>query len=203
MDPLQALLRPVAVLINRQIATSTPARELCVELEGRVVAVRVRDSALAAYFHVHSDRIDLTGVKDEDPDVVITGSLLSLAKLGGSGAIEAIRDGSVELHGDARTAQAFQLLLFHGKPDLEEELAGIIGDSAAHGIGEFSRRFKSWGEDAARTMSQNVGEYLQEESDAVPSRGEMAQFRKDVGRLRDDVARLEARLALFDKQDEQ
>ena len=94
------------------------------------------------------------------------------------------------------------MLLYHGKPDLEEELAGFIGDSAAHGIGEFSRRLRSWSQDAARTMSQNVGEYLQEESDAVPSRSEMSAFRKSVGRLRDDVARFEARLAQFESRDE-
>jgi ubiquinone biosynthesis protein UbiJ len=43
-------------------------------------------------------------------------------------------------------------------------------------------------------MEQNVGEYLQEESRAVPSRYEVDAFRDAVNVLRDDVARFEVRL---------
>lgn len=194
MDPLQTLLRPLAILINRQIRVTTPARELCEELEGRVIAVRVRGSALAAYFHVHRDNMDLSGQYQDEPDVVITGSLLSLARLATPDAAEAIRDGSVELHGDARTAQSFQRLLQFGKPDIEEELSALIGDSAAQGLSDFARSLRSWGEKAGRTMRQNVSEYLREESQAVPGREELEAFRRKVNELRDDVARFEARL---------
>jgi len=198
MDPLQTLLRPLAILINRQIRVTTPARELCEELEGSVIAIRVRSSALATYFHVHSDSVDLSGQYQDEPDVVITGNLLSLARLATPDAAEAIRDGSVELHGDAHTAQSFQRLLQYGKPDLEEELSVLIGDSAALGLSEFARSLRSWGEDAGRTMRQNVSEYLQEESQAVPGRAEVDTFRRKVGELRDDVARFEARLRRFE-----
>ena len=44
-------------------------------------------------------------------------------------------------------------------------------------------------------MRGNVREYLQEESRDVPSRYEVERFTRDVGALRDDVDRLEARLA--------
>ena len=43
-------------------------------------------------------------------------------------------------------------------------------------------------------MRQNLSEYLQEESRAVPSRHEVDTFRQQVDTLRDDVARFEARL---------
>lgn len=198
MDPLQTLLRPLTILINRQIRVTTPARELCNELEGSVIAIRARGTALAAYFHVHHDRIDLGGQYEDEPDVVVTGSLLSLARLATPDAAEAIRDGSVELHGNAHTAQSFQRLLQYGKPDLEEELSILIGDSAAQGVSEFGRRLRDWGEEAGRTMRQNISEYLQEESRAVPGQDEVAAFRHSVSELRDDVARFEARLRRFE-----
>ena len=198
MDPLQALLGPVAALINRQISATTPAREICEEIEGSVIAIRVKNSALATYFHVHADRIELTGRFDDEPDVVITGTLLSLAKLATSSATNSIRDGSVELHGDARVVQSFQRLLQYGKPDIEEELSGIIGDTATQNLSEFARRLRDWGEQASATMRQNVSEYLQEESRAVPSQFEVEEFRDAVSELRDDVARFEARLRKFE-----
>lgn len=194
MDPLETLLRPLVILLNRQIQATTPAREICREIAGNVVAVRVADSSLAAYFHIGNDTINMTGRYEKEPDVVITGSLLSLARLATPSATGAIRDGSVELHGDARVAQSFQQLLGFARPDIEEELSNLFGDTAAHSMGSFARRAREWGKGARETMQQNVSEYLQEESRAVPGRDEVNAFRHDVETLRDDVARFEARL---------
>lgn len=194
MNALESLLRPVADIVNRQIRMKTRARELCDALEGRVVAVRLRGSALALYFVVEADGIHPTGRFDGEPDVVISGSLLSLARLPGRSGEAAVRDGSLDLGGDADVARMFQQLLMYGRPDLEEELSAIVGDSAAHGLGGLARGLGEWGRQAGSTLRQNLAEYLQEESRAVPSRLETQAFRRDVETLRDDVERLEARL---------
>jgi len=198
MDPLESLLRPVTNVLNRNIRETTPARELCRKLDGRTVAVRVRDTALAVYFEIRDGEIRLRTDSDADPDVVLTGSLLSLARMAGPGNDaangSAIRDGAIDLTGDAYTAQAFQELLRFAKPDFEEELSGIVGDAAAHRAGELARGLRDWALEARETIGSNVREYLQEESRAVPSRFEVDKFAADVDALRDDVARLEARL---------
>lgn len=194
MDALERLLRPVTRLANRQIRMSTPARELCAELKGSVIAVRVQDTALAMYFHVHDQELSLSSDFDGVPDVVISGSLLNLARLAGESGEAAVRDGSVELTGDATLARSFQQLLRFARPDLEEELSGIVGDVAAHGLGDFARSLVNWTRNAGATLRQNASEYLQEESGALPSRHEFDRFSADVERTRDDVARIDARL---------
>ncbi len=194
MDTLEALLRPLTTLINRQIKATTPARELCAELDGKVIAVRVKDTALAMYFCICPDEIALFGDFDGEPDVIIGGSILTLARLAGTTGEEALRRGSLELTGDAEVAQAFQKLLGYGKPDIEEELSGIIGDVAAHRLGELARSVGNWGREAGSTLRQNISEYLQEERRDVPSRYEIEAFTRHVDALRDDVARFEARL---------
>lgn len=194
MDALETFLRPLASLMNRQIQAKTPARELCIELDGRVFAVRVKDTGLAAYIVVGPDQVFLNSRIDGDPDVVICGSLLALAQLAGADGEALIRDGSVELTGDALLAQKFQKLMNYGRPDMEEELSTLIGDVAAHSVGNLVRGVEAWGREAGKTVSQNLSEYLQEESRAVPSRYELASFQKKVSTLRDDVARFEARL---------
>jgi ubiquinone biosynthesis protein UbiJ len=60
MNPLEAALRPVASVLNRNIQETTPARDLCRKLDGTVIAVRVRDTALATWFIVHDEVLDLT-----------------------------------------------------------------------------------------------------------------------------------------------
>ncbi len=194
MDTLETLFRPLIALVNRQIKATTPARELCAELDGKVMAVRVKDTGLAMYFCVCANEIALLGDIDGDPDIAITGSLLSLARLATSSGEDAIRDGSLELIGDAEVVQAFQKLLSYGRPDIQEELSGVIGDVAAHRLGEIARSVGSWGKEAGATLRQNITEYLQEERRDVPSRYEVEAFTRKVDELRDDVARVEARL---------
>lgn len=202
MPSLEALLRPAASMINRQIAAKSPARQLCAGLAGRVMALRVSNTALAMYLVADENQVMLSAEYNEDPDVVITGSLLALTRLAGPDGDAMIRDGEVELIGDALVAQQFQKLLRYGRPDIEEELSGVVGDVAAHGIGEFIRSVGEWGRQARDTMRQNVGEYLQEESRSVPSRDEVDAFRGQVDALRDDVARFEARIGAIEARPE-
>jgi len=177
MNPLDAALRPIANVLNRNIRATTPARELCAELAGTVVAVRVRDTALATWFVVHEEMLELTTEADAEPDVVISGSLFMLGRMAGAVGAGAIRDGSLELTGD---------------PILE--LSSVVGDIAAHRIGEVARGVREWALEAGSTMSANIREFLQEESRDVPSRYEVDRFADNVGTLREDVDRLEARI---------
>ena len=191
MNPLEVLMETIARVLNRNIRESTPARELVAQLEGRLIAIRVRDTALAGYFDITGGAIELRPEHDGEPDVAITGSLLTLALMAGE---DSIRDGSLDLTGDAGTAQRFQKLLEYARPDLEEELSTFIGDTAAHGLGELARGFVRWARQSRSIMRDNIREYLQEESREVPSRYEVERFAKDVNRLRDDVDRLAARV---------
>ncbi len=192
MNPLETLLQPIARVLNRNIRESTRASELCERLDGKLIAIRVRDTALAGYFEIDRTGLLLSTTNDEEPDVVITGSLVALAFMAGE---DSIRDGSLDLTGDAATAQAFQQLLEHARPDIEEELSAVIGDTAAHGLGELARAVGRWARETRSIMGDNIREYLQEESREVPSRYEVDQFSRQVNQLRDDVDRLAARIS--------
>jgi ubiquinone biosynthesis protein UbiJ len=80
------------------------------------------------------------------------------------------------------------------KPDIEEELSSVIGDAAAHKLGNLARGVSDWGRTARSTMGANIREYLQEEGRDAPSRYEFDRFAANVNTLRDDVDRLEARI---------
>jgi ubiquinone biosynthesis protein UbiJ len=201
MNPLEAALRPVAVILNRNIRETTSARELCDKLDGTVVAVRVRNTALTAWFLVNDGALEVTADFNGQPDVLISGSLLTLARMGRTSGLAALRDGSLELTGDAHQAERFQRLLSLAKPDVEEELSGVVGDVAAHRLGEIARGVGAWGRNAGATMGANIREYLQEESRDVPGRYEVERFTREVGTLRDDVERLAARIERLEDRD--
>ncbi len=50
-------------------------------------------------------------------------------------------------------------------------------------------------------MTENIREYLQEESRSTPSRYEVERFGRQLQVLRDDVARAEARLKRLENGD--
>ena len=197
MNPLETLLTPLARVLNRNIGESTPARELSRELDGRVIAIRVRDTGLAMYFEINDEVLELKTDSTNEPDVVLTGSLVTLAKMAGPDGHDhspAALKGGLDVTGDAFTAQAFQKLLKHARPDPEEELSRFVGDAAAFRAGEIARGVRDWAVEARSTMGANIREYLQEERREVPSRYEFERFGSSIDALRDDVARLEARI---------
>lgn len=197
-NPLEALLRPVAEILNRNIAETTPARELVSALNDSTIAIRVRDTSLSTYFSFADDLVLLRTEYKDDPDVVISASLVTLGRMLASPDERLIRSGDVELTGDAVTAQRFQKLLGYAKPDVEEELSRVVGDVAAHRLAEFGRGIRSWASAARSTMGDNVREYLQEESRDLPTRYEVDRFSSRLAVLRDDVERLAARLRNFE-----
>jgi ubiquinone biosynthesis protein UbiJ len=79
-------------------------------------------------------------------------------------------------------------------------LSRVVGDVAAHQIGNVARSAISFARRATSTFAQNVAEYLQEEGRDAPSRTEAEEFVAGVDALRDAVDRLEARIARLEKR---
>lgn len=199
MQPLDTLFTPLTARVNRTlnatIAETTPARAIASELDGKSFAIRVRQSALAMCLSVEDGRLETSTELPDEPDVIVEGPLSGLVRLAFAGDdIAALSESGVTVSGRPDLAQKFQRLLKFAKPDPEEQLAGVVGDAAAHEIGNAAKSAADWGERTARILLANIREFLQEERRDIPSRYEMDRFRSDVDTLRDDVERAEARL---------
>lgn len=187
-------------ILNRNLAQSAAAKELLRTLEGKVFAIDVTGMPLKIYLRVADQRLAVSLKHEGVSDAVISGTALGLAKMIGAHPESSVRAGSVRIEGDAEIAQAFRDLLARAQPEFEEELSRVVGDVAAHQIGRTVRGVLDFGRRTGATFTQNVGEYLQEEGRDVPSRAEMNEFLEAVDRLRDDVARAEAKLALLERR---
>lgn len=193
-------LTPLESALNRNIAASSAARALCKRLDSKVLALHVEGMPLSIYFRAQGERMSLDTTYDGTPNATLSGTPLSLLRMAGPTPEAALRTGSVHIHGDAEVAQTFSELLKQARPDLEEELSRVIGDVAAHHVGSAARSALGFARKAADTFAQNVSEYLQEEGRDAPSRTEADEFVDGVDKLRDDVDRFEARLALLERK---
>ena len=101
----------------------------------------------------------------------------------------------VDISGNADLASTVQFLFRNLKWDAEEDLSKLIGDIAARRIAAAGRDFFAWQKDALLRTGQNFAEYWTEEQPLLARPEEVARFSRDVETLRDDVTRLEARLA--------
>ncbi len=193
------LLAPLQSLLNRNIAASSTATALCARLDAKVLALHIDGMPFNIYFKASADRMELATSFEGAPNATLSGTPLAFMRLLGPRPEAALRGGSVHIQGDAEIAQAFSELLKHAQPDLEEELSRVIGDVAAHQVGNAARSLLGFVQRAGSTLAQNVSEYLQEEGRDVPSRTEADEFVADVDKLRDDVERMEARIDMLKK----
>ena len=182
-------------VLNRGLPRSPRAQQLCAELTGRSVAVEVREMTRLLLESTGSTLRITRG--DAGADAEIVGGPLSLLALSAERPEAVIQRGDVEIRGDAELAQKFRELLLLLRPDLEEELSGLIGDVPAHQIGRFARMARGWTHGAARTTAENLAEYLGHERQHLIPRNEGEQFLRGVDAVREDVDRLEARINLL------
>jgi ubiquinone biosynthesis protein UbiJ len=192
------LLAAVEATLNRNIAASSAARALCEQLTGKTLRLQLSNLPFEFLLRAEADRIQLSSDADTVADAKLSGSPLSLLKLAGQQTTATISGSLVRIEGDAEVAQGFSQLLKHAKPDIEEELARVVGDVTAHQVGNTVRNLLSFGRKFGDTFLQNTGEYLSEESRDVPSRTEAEEFNRDVDVLRDDVERFEAHLTALE-----
>ena len=196
------LTQAIENLLNRNLPRSPRAQELCEMLKGKTV--RIEAEGLGWRLDCESLGTSLKLAKAEQsrtPDAEIAGSLMNLAALAGAHPEEVIQRGDVRIRGDAELAQKFRELAMLLKPDVEEELSKLIGDTPAHQALRFAKAVTGFGRRAVNTGVRNVAEYLAHERGDLVPRAEAEDFYRGVERLREDLDRLDARARIIEQAD--
>ena len=198
------LTQAIENLLNRNLPRSPRALELCAALAGK--RVRVEAQGLGWILHIEclstSVRLTKNGGSDQPADAEISGTLLNLAALAGSHPEEVIQRGDVTIRGDAEVAQQFRELAMLLKPDVEEELSRLVGDTPAHQAMRLVRMATGVGRRTVETGVRNMAEYLAHERGDLVPRAEAEDFYRGVERLREDLDRLDARARTLEQAGE-
>src|SRR6187399_1346305 len=197
------LTQAIENLLNRNLPRSPRARELASALVGKRVRVEARDFRWVVIAESLNTSIRLTreSTDGQPPDAGIAGSLLNLAALASSHPEDVIQRGDVTIRGDAELAQKFRELAMLLKPDVEEELSKLIGDTPAHQAMRLARMAVGLGRRTVETGVRNMAEYLAHERGDLVPRAEAEDFYRGVERLREDLDRLDARTRLLEQTD--
>jgi ubiquinone biosynthesis protein UbiJ len=193
--PPAIALAALEALINRLLGLDPEGAAALGKLQGRVLRVELEGVGMAVTVVPESSALRLFGNYAAKPDCVIRATpaaLLSMALA--EHREDQVFSGAVSIEGDNALAQAIGEVAKGLDIDWEEQLSTIVGDIAAHGIGNQVRAASRWTERSGRILTSDLQEYLIEEGRLVPSKSEVREFLDGVDALRDDVARIEARI---------
>ncbi len=178
----QALEQAITIYLG----DSVHAKNLLHAMNGRAVAVEIRELNLKFYMLSKDGHMLVKSDYDDKPVTTVSGTLPSMLRAG------VIRDGipeGIRFDGDVELGQNFQRLLQEIDFDWEEQLARVVGDLAARQLGNVVRSMHGWGKRALDTLGMDIAEYLQEETGDLPRRDEVELFINGVDELRDAVER--------------
>lgn len=204
--------RALETALNRALALDPDTRDALRPLDGRSVVLSLdppggEGAPLALRLTVAQDRLNVGPVDLEATlDLAVRGTLAGALSfgmqtllpklLGGREDDDAsVPVGRMRIEGDADLARRLQRLAERFDPDWRQPFAAVFGDvvgvQIANGFAAALKQARAGG----RSFAENAAEYLTEESRDVVPRAELEAFYDDVDALRDDAARLAARVA--------
>ena len=186
-----ALFAPaVELALNQALSGSSVAARDLKQLDGKAIALELKELPLKLYFLPQAGKLGVRASHEGKVDLTVRAPSFALLEAALKRSDTPPR--GIELNGDAETGQTFSRLLKQADLDWEELLSRYVGDIAAHQIGNLARRLLRWGQDAGERLSQDLAEFLQYESGALPPRHEVEAFLDGVDRLKNDAERLAA-----------
>lgn len=194
------LLGATEVAINRLLDMDGEVRDELLAMDGKVIKVVVTGLELEFIVIPAAEGVQVISDYDGEADVTIRGAPFSLLQTAITGDRAAVQEGDIRFEGDVYTGERFQKILQKLELDWEEPLARLTGDAVAHQIGETVRAGHQWMKSAVAHFLQDTSEYLQEESRDTPAPAEAEIFYQSVDELRNDAARVAARIRKLERQ---
>lgn len=163
-------------------------------LQGKVIAFELTELNLTLYLFPHTEGVQVQYLYEGHVDTTLRGSPLAFINMSLGDSTESFFSGEVRIKGDIELGQHFKRILDQLDLDWEEWLSNYTGDLIAFKTGSLIRSLSSWSKDTLKILELDAREYLQDEGQLTPHSTELNEFAEDISQLRDDTARLEARI---------
>ncbi len=211
--------RALEAALNRALALDPDTRDGLRPLDGRSVVLSLdppggEGAPLALRLTVAGDRLNV-GPADTDasPDLAVRSTLAGALSFGmqallprllgtrdNDAADDGVPVGRMRIEGDADLARRLQRLAERFDPDWRQPFSAVFGDVIGVQIANATAAALKQARISGQKFAESTAEYLTEESRDVVPRAELDAFYDDVDALRDDAARLAARIARLKPQ---
>lgn len=183
--------------VNRYLALDPTSGDSLGGLENRIVELKLKEFSFPVYFKIQNLKIQVMDSTEESADVSLLASIPQLIKMTAVSGNDSILGDDLEMSGNMDVGRQFRDVFRNLDIDWEEILSRFTGDIVAHKLGNGIRKFNQWISHTGESIQGDITEYLQEESQQLPSATEVKQFIRQVDEVRLSVDRLEAKFKLL------
>ncbi|WP_342220124.1 ubiquinone biosynthesis accessory factor UbiJ [Rickettsiella endosymbiont of Miltochrista miniata] len=191
------ILSAQEAILNRYLNLDSESKEHLHRLSGKVL--KIEWGPLTYYWFFKSDSIYLSKEYNGPADLILRGSTFDFLRAVFTKSDKALTDIPLEVVGDMEFAKQFKDFFSNLEIDYEEQLSKIVGDGIAYPMIRVLKAISLWATQSVESLSQNLTNYVQREMNWLVSNEELQLFFYDVDELRDDCARLEARIKMLEK----
>ena len=182
-------------VLNRYLQLDLNTIQNFSQLENKIIEVQITEWNIDFFVFLHKNGISLSARTDNKADMTISGSLFDLCQaVCTKGKSSVLFENFIEISGDTEIGQKLRQIMVNIDIDWEERLSKITGDIIAHQIVTGVRHTVHFGKAAVALIRENIRDYLQAESQLVPTSYEVNSFIKSVVHLQYDVERTEIRI---------
>lgn len=192
---LAGLLASIEHGLNRVLRLDSTALPRLAALEGKVIAIDCLQPALQMYILPDEDGLLLAAHWESEADCTLrapASSLIQLALAKDKTAV--LHSPQVQLHGDSAVLLDLVAVLQDLELDWEYELSRWLGPVPTALLAGHLRQRARWTRQGLARFSQNLSEYLAEESRTLVGRREAEAAFSELDRVKVDAERLEARI---------
>jgi ubiquinone biosynthesis accessory factor UbiJ len=198
--PLNVLLRAQEMILNRFLHLDPELDFALSKLVGKVVKLEL--GSLSHYWVFKPKVISLIKEHNGMVDLILSGSIFDFMRLPFMKKDKAITAIPVHVSGDMEFAKQFRDLFANLEIDWEEQLANLLGDTFAFPVALFLKNISHWSKQSFENINENIRDYIQIEMAWLVSNEELQIFFAEVDVLRDEAARLKARLKYLQRETE-
>ncbi len=191
------ILSAQEAIFNRYLNLDPELKEHLYRLSGKVV--KIEWSPLTYYWLFKSDSIYLSKDYSGSVDLILRGSTFDFLRMAFINKDKALTDIPLQVVGDMEFGKQFKEFFSNLEIDYEEQLSKILGDTIAYPMIQVLKTISLWARQSMESLSQNLTNYVQREMNWLVSDEELQLFFSDVDELRDDCARLEARIKMLEE----
>jgi ubiquinone biosynthesis protein UbiJ len=173
----------------------------------RSLASQTSDKMLVKRAEYVQVSIDQEGIYHELPDELddntcwVSVSLFALDKLKQNNQLtKLIKSGQLDFAGDLSILQGVSRLFDKLDIDFEEVLSGYVGDAPAYQLNTRLKQFKAHAQSQFEQFTQTLSDAALDEKPIAVRKIMLLNFVDEVGELRTNVDRLEARLSILEEK---
>ncbi|MBX3708377.1 MAG: SCP2 sterol-binding domain-containing protein [Gammaproteobacteria bacterium] len=187
------ILQSLTKAVNTYLNLDPESKQRLKKLRGKAITIELLPFHFVFQCIFTDDHIHLQANETLTPDTILRGTPMQmLGVMIAKDNRQSFFANDLTMEGNAELGQDVVELFDSMQIDGEEYLSHFVGDIPAYHTNQFIKRMTGWLNIIEQSVTENLNEYIHEETQWLPTPEALQDFYDDIDTLRMDVDRIEA-----------